>query len=171
MAQNINMQYGFMQNAGVLAPGETDQLLPSSLQGEISMHRTNPGGRVISDHKPNMGYTQIQAQKKIYTEWRNCVKDQMIARGFAPAGRTAKGLPDADFLPVYPGMRTLRPACDLILSTVAAKDMHRLEDIEEVVREWVKDSCRKLNDTNNQGKMVVPKPAIPAGRSWCRHRY
>ena len=56
---------------------------------------------------------------------------------------------------------TLRPACDLIVSAVAANDMHRLEDIEEAVVELVKDSCRKLNDTNNKGKMVVPNPAIP----------
>jgi len=58
-------------------------------------------------------------------------------------------------------MRTLRPACDLIVSAVAADDMHHLEDIEEAVAELVKDSCRKLNDTNNRGKMVVPNPAIP----------
>jgi len=164
MAQNINMQYVFMQNAGVLAPGQTDQLRPSSLQGEISMDRTNPGGRAISDHKLNMGFTQVQAQKKMYTEWRNCAKDQMIARGFAPAGQTAKDFPDADFLPICTGMRTLRSACDLIVSAVAANDMHRLEDIEEAVMELVKHSCRKLNDTNNKGKMVVPNPAIPPGQ-------
>ena len=158
------MQYVFMQNAGVLAPGQTDQLPPSSLQGAISMHRTNPGGRAISDHKLNMGFTQVQAQKKMYTEWRNCAKDQMIARGFAPAGQTGKGFPGADFVPIYTGMRTLRPACDLIVSIVAANDLHRLEDIEEAVVELVKDSCRKLNDTNNKGKMVVPNPAIPPGQ-------
>jgi len=157
------MQYIFLQNAGVLTPGQTDQLPPSSLQGAISMHRTNPGGRAISDHKLNMGFTHVQAQKKMYTEWRNCAKDQMMARGFAPAGRTAKSFPDADFLPICTGMRTLRPACDLIVSAVAANDMHRLEDIEEAVVEVVKDSCRKLNDTNNKGKMVVPNPAIPPG--------
>jgi len=84
MAQNINIQYVFMQNAGVLAPGQTDQLLPGSLQGGISMHRTNPGGRAISDHKLNMGFTQVQVQKKMYTEWLNCAKDQMISRSFAP---------------------------------------------------------------------------------------
>jgi len=150
-----------MENAGVLAPGQPDQLQPSSLQGAISMHRTNPGGRAISDHKPNMGFIQVQAQKKMYTEWRNCAKDQMIARGFAPAGQTAKSFPDADFLPIYTGMRTLRPACNLIVSAVAANDMHRLEEIEEAVVELVKDSCQKLNDTNNKGKMVVPNPAIP----------
>ena len=104
------MQYVFMQNAGVLTPGQTDQLLPSSLQGAISMHRNNPGGRAISDHKLNMGFTQVHAPKKMYTEWRNCAKDQRIGRGFAPAGRTANGFPDGDFLPIYTGMRTLRPA-------------------------------------------------------------
>jgi len=88
----------------------------------------------------------------------------MIARGFAPAGQTAKDFPDPDFLPICTGMRTLRPACDLIVSAVAANDMHRLEDIEEPVVEQVKDSCWKLNDTNNKGKMVVPNPAIPNGQ-------
>jgi len=100
----------------------------------------------------------------MYTEWRNCAKDQMIARGFAPAGRTAKHFPDADFLPIGTGMRTLRPACELIISAVAANGMHRREDIEEAVVELVKDSCRKLNDTNNKGKMVVPNPAITPGQ-------
>jgi len=164
MAQNMNIQYVFMQNAGVLAPGQTDQLPPSSLQGAISMHRINPDRGGISDHKLNMGFTQVEAQKKMYTQWRNCAKDQMIARGFAPAGRTAKGCPDDNFLTICKGMRTLCPACDLIVSAVAANDMHRLEDIEKAVVELVKDSCRKLNDTNNKGEMVVPNPAIPPGQ-------
>jgi len=111
-----------------------------------------------------MDFTQVQAQKKMYTEWGNCAQDQMIARGFAPAGRTGKNFPDTDFLPICTGMRTLRPACNLIVSAVAANDMHRLEDIEEAVVELVKESCRKLNDTNNKGKMVVPNPAIPPGQ-------
>ena len=110
-----------------------------------------------------MGFTQVQAQKKMYTEGQNYAKDQMIASGFAPAGRTARDFPDADFLPICTGIRTLRPACDLIVSAVAANDMHRLEDIEEALVELVKDSCRKLNDTNNKGKMVVPNPAIRPG--------
>jgi len=164
MAQNINRQYVFMQNAGVLASGHRDQLPPSSLQGAISMHRTNPGGRANSDHKLWMGFTQVPAQKKMDTEWRNCGKDQMIARSFAPAGRTAKDFPDADFLPICTGMRTLCPACDLIVSPVAANDMHDLEEIEEAVVELVKDSCRKLKDTNNKGKMGVANPAIPPGQ-------
>ena len=65
MAHNINRQYVFMQNASLLAPGQTDQLPPGSLQGAISMHRTNPVGRVISDHKLNIGFTQVQAKKKM----------------------------------------------------------------------------------------------------------
>jgi len=153
-----------MHNAGALGRGQTDQLPPSSLQGEISMDRTNPGGRQISDHKLNMGFTQVQTQKKMNTEWLNCAKDQMIARGFAPGGRTAKRFPDADFLPICTDMRTLRPACDLIVSAVGANDMHRPEDIEEALVELFKDSCRKLNHTNNKGKMVGPNPAIPRGQ-------
>jgi len=65
MAQNINMQYVFLPNAGVVAPGETDQLLPGAAQGAKCMHRINPGGRAISDHKLNMVFTQVQAQKKM----------------------------------------------------------------------------------------------------------
>jgi len=76
----------------------------------------------------------------------------------------ARDFPDADFLPRCTGMRTWRPACDLIVSIVAANDIHRLEDIEEAVVELVKDSCRKLNHTNNKGKMVVPNPPIPPGQ-------
>jgi len=53
--------------------------------------------------------------------------------------------------------RSHRPA-------VAANDMHHPEDIEETVVELVKDSCRKLNDTNNKGKMGVPNAAIPPGQ-------
>jgi len=59
MAQNIKRQDVFMQNAGAHALGQTDQLPPSSLQGAISMHRTNPSGRAISDRKLNLGVTQV----------------------------------------------------------------------------------------------------------------
>ena len=77
-----------------------------------------------------MGFIQVQAQNKIYTEWRNSEQDQMIARGFALVGQIAKGFPDADFLAIYTGMRTLHPAYDVIVSTVSANDMHHLEDME-----------------------------------------
>ena len=111
-----------------------------------------------------MGFTQVQAQKKMYTEWRNCAKDQRIERGFAPARRTAKGFADADFLPIYTCLRTLPPACDVIVSAGSVNHMHGLEDIEQGVVELVKESCRKLNDTNNKDKMVVQNPAIHPGQ-------
>jgi len=152
-----------MQNARVLAPAQTDQLPPSWLQGAI-MHRTNPGGRTIRNHKRNMGFTQVQAQKKMYGEWRNCRKDQMIAKGLAPVGRIAKGFSDANFLPIYTGMRTLCPACALIISTVVANDLHHREDIEGAVMELVNDSYRKLNETNNKGKRILPNAANPRGQ-------
>jgi hypothetical protein len=63
MAQNNNMQYVFTQNPGVLAPGQTDQFPPSSLQGAIAMHRANPGGRAISAHKLNLGFTEEPNQR------------------------------------------------------------------------------------------------------------
>jgi len=61
-------------------------------------------------------------------------------------------------------MRTLHRACNLIVSAVAANDMYLLEDIKEAVVELVKESCRKVNDTNNKGKMVVPNPTISPGQ-------
>jgi hypothetical protein len=161
MAQNNNMQYVFTQYPGLLAPGQTAQFPPSSLQGAITMHRTNPGGRAISAHKVNLGFTEEPNQKVLYTVWRNCAKDQMIARNFAPVQRKAANFPDAEFLPIYTGMRTLRPACDYIVSAVAANNLQRIVDIEEAVVELVTDSCRKLNDTRNKGRMIVPNPAIP----------
>jgi len=78
MAQNINMLYVFMQNSGVLELGQQDQLPSSSLQGEIGIHCANPHGQAVSAHKLNIGSTQVQAQKKMFTEWRDCAKDQMI---------------------------------------------------------------------------------------------
>jgi len=128
------------------------------------MHRTNSGSQPITSHKLNMGFTHVQAEQKMYTGWRNCAKDQMIVRGFAPAGQMAKGFPDAYLLPIYTGMRTLSPACNLIVSAVEANNMHRLDHIEEAVVEQVKDSCRMLNDTNNNGKIVVPNRTIPPGQ-------
>jgi len=56
-----------------------------------------------------------------------------------------------------------------MVSAVSANNMDCLEDIEGAVMELAKSSCRKLNNTNNKGKMVVSKPAIPhGGSSWTR---
>ena len=141
MAQKNNIHYVFSQNPGVLVPGQTDQFPPSPLQGLMDMHHLNPGSRAISVHKLNLSFTQDPAQQAWYTRCRNYVKDQTIARGYAPGGRKATNFPDANFLPIYTGMRTLRPPCNYIVSVVAANDMQRVENIEEAVVELVKDSC------------------------------
>jgi hypothetical protein len=125
------------------------------------MHRTNPGGRAISAHKPNLGFTEEPNQKVLYTVWRNSATHQMIARNFVPVQRKAANFPDADSLPIYTGMRTLRPACDYISCALAANNLQRIVDIEEAVVELVKDSYRKLNDMRNKGRMIVPDPSIP----------
>jgi len=161
IAQNINMQYVFRPNARVFVMGHTDQVPPCSVQEQNSMHRTNPGGWAVSGYRLNLGFTQVLAQKKIYTEWWNCAINQMIARGFVPAGWVGKDFPDADFLPMYTTIRTLGPACDLIVSTVAADYIHRLECNEKALVELVKHRSRKLNNTNNNSKMGVPDPPIP----------
>ena len=97
MAQNINMQYVFVQNPTVLAPGQTDQFPPSPLQELMGIHRPNQGSTAISAHKLNLGFTEEPNKKVLYTVpvWRNCVKDQMMARGFALPGRKATNFPDA----------------------------------------------------------------------------
>ena len=133
MAQNNNMQYVFAQNPRVLRPGQTDHFPPSPLQALIGMHRPNPGGRKITNHKLILGLTENANERVLYTVWRNCVKDLMIARGFAPEGLKAANYTDADFLPIYTGMSTLRPASDYIVSAVAPNDMQRFEDIEAAV--------------------------------------
>ena len=149
-----------MQNRGVLVPGQRDQFPPSLLQGLISKHRPNPGGRKITNHKLILGFTEDRNERVLYPVWRNCVKNQMIARGFAPAGLKAANYTDVDFLPIYTGMRTLHPTCDYIVSAVAANDMQCLEDIEKAVVSLVKYSCQKLNNTKNQVNMRGPNPLI-----------
>ena len=126
------------------------------------MHGTHLGSRAICEHKPNMSFTQVQAAKKLYTQLRNCAKDQMLAMGIAPAGWMAKDSPDTDFLPIYTGMKTWRPAWDHMVSSVPAPDWNRVEDLKEAVVDLVKDGCYRFNDPNNQGKIVVPNAAIPA---------
>jgi len=67
-------------------------------------------------------------------------------------------------MPIYTVMKTLHPACNFIGSAVAANDIHGLEDIEEAFVKLVKNSCQKLNETNNKGKMLVPNPASPTAQ-------
>ena len=107
MAENIinNVQYIHMQNPGVqqAPPGQTYQLPPNSLRGEISGKRKNPeaGKRKIKTHKAFIGITDDAAGEALYAHWRETVKDEMLARNYDDINQ----FPDAEFLQIFAGMR------------------------------------------------------------------
>lgn len=84
----------------------------------------------------------------------------MIARSFVPTEQKAGIFPDIDFRRIYAGMRTLDPACDIVAMAVAANNIRHIQVIEEAVIELVKDSCWMLNNTKNDGGMIVPNSTI-----------
>ena len=105
MAQNINIvQYIHIQNPGAQqAPqGQTYQLPPNSLAGVISAKRKNPeaGKRKIKKHKTFLGITDNDAGEALYGNWRDAVKDQMLARNYANIHK----FPDAEFQQIVAGM-------------------------------------------------------------------
>jgi len=129
-----------MPNAGNLqAPaGQTYHLPPVSLRGYISSRRSNY--RKIVDHKLSMG---IPDDNHLYGEWREAVKDQMLARGF----RKIRTFPDHHFQQIVAGMRTLRPACDSLVTAAAANNRAVMRQIDEAVVQLVKDCGVKLRTT------------------------
>jgi len=127
-------------------PGQTYQLPPNSLAGHIGMGRSNPGGRSTTDHKLNMGFLMDNPGKAQYNTWWNIVNDLMIARNFVP-GATAMNYPDANFQPIFAGMRRLRPVCYQLARASAANNQQRMQDIDEAVVHIVKDCARKLFNT------------------------
>ena len=165
MAQNINnVQYVHMANPGVgqaPPPGQTYQLRQNSLAGPISMSRSNPDSRSTTLHKANMGIGG-NANKGMYSAWRDLAKDLMIARNYVPGGRAAV-YPDADFQPIVAGMRRLRPACDELATASAAGDVARMQDIDEAVVHLVKDCVVKLfNTIKTRGPAAVQgQPGVP----------
>ena len=165
MAQNINnVQYVHMANPGVgqaPPPGQTYQLPQNSLAGPISMSRSNPDSRSTTLHKANMGIGG-NANKGMYSAWRDLAKDLMIARNYVPGGRAAV-YPDADFQPIVAGMRRLRPACDELATASAAGDVARMQDIDEAVVHLVKDCVVKLfNTIKTRGPAAVQgQPGVP----------
>jgi len=129
-----------MPNAGNLqAPaGQTYHLPPVSLRGYICSRRSNY--RKIVYHKLSMG---IPDYDHLYGEWREAVKDQMLARGF----RKIHTFPDHHFQQIVAGMRTLRPACDSLVTGVAANNRGVMRQIDEAVVQLVKDCGVKLRTT------------------------
>jgi len=148
MAQNVNnVEYVHMGNSQQAPPlGQTYQLPPNSLAGHIGMGRSNPGGRSTTNHQLNMGFFMDNPGKAEYNEWRNMVKDLMIARTLVP-GATTMNYPDADFPQIFTGMRRLRPLRDLLATASAANDQQPMQDIDEAVVDIVKDCARKLFNT------------------------
>ena len=143
MAQNINnVQYIHMAN---LAVGQTYQLPQNSLAGPISTSRSNPGSRSTTLHKANMGIGG-NANKDMYSAWRDLVKDLMIARNYVPGARAAI-YPDTDFQTVVAGMRRLRPACDELATALAVGNVACMQNIDEAVMHLVKDCVVKLFNT------------------------
>jgi len=54
----------------------------------------------------------------LYGEWREAVKDHMLAGGF----RKIWSFPDHNFQQIVAGMMTLRPACTSLVTPVAANN-------------------------------------------------
>jgi len=126
-----------MPNAGNLqAPvDQTYHLPPVSQRGYISSRR--PNHRKIVDHKLSIG---IPDDNYLYGEWRESVKDQMLARVF----RTIRTFPDHHFQRIVAGMRTLRPACDSLVTAAAANNRAVMRQINEAVVQLVKNCGVKL---------------------------
>jgi len=149
MAHN-NVENVYMPNAGNLqAPaGQTYHLPPVSLRGYISSRR--PNYRKIVDHKLSMG---IPDENHLYGEWGEAVKDQILARGF----RKIPTFPDHHFQQIVAGMRTLRPACDSLVTAAAANNRAVMRQIDEAVVQLVKDCGVKLRTTvKNRSTGLAP---------------
>jgi len=149
MAHN-NVEYLYMPNAGNLqAPAGQSYHLPQvSLRGYISSRRTNY--RKIVDHKLSMG---IPDDNHLYGEWLEAVKDQMLARGF----RKIRTFPDHYFQQIVASMRTLRPACDSLVTAAAANNRAVMRQIDEAVVQLVKDCGVKLRTTvKNRSTGLAP---------------
>jgi len=139
-----------MPNAGNRkAPaGQTYHLLLVFLTGYISTRRTNYQN--ISDHKVSKC---IRNNNHLYAEWRDAVKDHMLARCF----RKIRTFPDHHFQHIVAGMRALRPACDSLVTAAAANNRARMRQIDEAVVQLVKDCWVKLRTTvKNRSTGLAP---------------
>jgi len=71
----------------------------------------------------------IPNDNHLYGEWREAVKDQMLARGF----RKIHTFPEHPFQQIVAGMRALRPACDSLVTAAAANNRAVMCQIDEAV--------------------------------------
>ena len=163
MVQNIinKVQYIQMQNRGAqqAPPGQTCQLPPNSLPGEISVKRKNPeaGKRKIKTHKAFIGIRDDAAGEALYPHWRETVKDQMLARNYDDIYQ----FPDTEFQQIVAGMRRLLPVCDAHTTASAANNIRLLLKIDEGVVQLGKDCGRKLTNTLVKRLWGPPLPGTP----------
>jgi len=139
-----------MPNAGNLQSraGQTYHLPPVALRGYISTRYTNY--RNNRDHKISIG---IPNNNHLYGEWQEAVKNQMLARGI----RKILTFPDQHFQQIVGDMRTLRPACDSLVTAVATNNRARMRQIDEPVVQLVKDCGVKLRTTvKNRSTGLAP---------------
>jgi len=85
----------------------------------------------------------IPDDNHLYGEWWEGVKDQMLAMGF----RKIRTFPDHHFQQIVAGMRTLRPACDSLVTAAAANNTAVMRQIDEALVQLVKDCGVKLRTT------------------------
>ena len=71
----------------------------------------------------------------------------MLATGF----RKIRTVPDHHFQQIVAGMRTLRPACDSLVTAAAANNRAVMRQIAEAVVQLVKDCGVKLRTTVKNG--------------------
>ena len=163
MAQNIinNVQYIHLQNPGAqqAPPGQTCQLRPNSLPGEISVKRKNPevGKRKIITHKAFIGIRDDAAGEAVYPHWRETVKDQMLARNYDNIYQ----FPDTEFEQILAGMRRLLLVYDARATASAANNIPVLQKIDEGDVQLCKDCGRKLTNTLVKRLRGAPLPGTP----------
>ena len=150
------VQYIYIQNPGAqqALQGQTYQLPPNSLAGVIGAKRKNSevGKRKIKTHKAFIGITDSNAGEALYGDWRDTVKDQMLARNYADIHE----FPEAEFQHIVASMRRLLPVCNALTTASAANNIHLMQEIDEGVIQLDKDCEKKL--TNTLGKRVPGAP-------------
>ena len=123
------------------------------------MKRKNPeaGKRKIKTHKAFIGITDNDAGEALYGDWRDTVKDQMLARNYADICK----FHDVGFQQIVAGMRRLLPVCNALTTASAANKIHLMQEIDEGVIQLVQDCGKKLPNTLGKRVPGAPPPGNP----------
>ena len=104
-----------------------------------------------------IGITDNDAGEALYGDWRDTVKDQMLARNYADIHK----FPDAEFQQIVAGMRRLLPVCNALATASAANNIYLMQEIHEGVIQLVKDCGKKLTKTLGKCVPGAPSPGNP----------